>query len=307
MQHKQVEGHAILHIPANGVERVARGGPVALAPVAQPAGVGLAAEHGHPRRHAQCGLHLPRIIRRVQPHGHARWHKAQVVVGAALGKIERPCPFLFPEILEPLDVGQLIVFALVAAVLIFQLHHEDGATVPAEAGDGNLRHLFQIPRLRLHELLVAGVAQWSLGILQQIRGQTAQIPLAAHIGAGAEQHPHALLLAQVDKGSDVIAPAEIPAAIRLLQRVPEGVERNGVQPHGLRCADAVAPVLARHTLRVYLARPDLKRHSIQQKLAASRSAKTELRRLPRFRLLQILHRLHPALRAQGQQCQHAEQ
>ena len=220
--------------------------------MAQPAGVGLAAEYRHTGCYTQRGAHLPGIVRWVKPHSHPLRDKAQVVVSTTLGKVERACPLLFPEGPEPFDIGKLIVLALVAAVFILQLHHEDGATIFAETRNGDFCHLFQIPGLRLHKLLVACVAQRGHVILQQIGGQTTQIPLAAHIGTGAEQHPHALLLAHINERGYIIAATEIPAAIRLLQRVPERVESNRVQPHGLCCANAVAPVLAWHTLRMNL-------------------------------------------------------
>ena len=63
----------------------------ALAPVAQPARIGFTAEYRYTGCYAQSILHLPGIVCRVQPHGHALRHKAQVVRCTAFRKIERPC------------------------------------------------------------------------------------------------------------------------------------------------------------------------------------------------------------------------
>ena len=107
-------------------------------------------------------------------------------------------------------------------------------------------------------------------------GQPSQVPFPAHIGTGAEQNPHAFLLAYLEKLSQIaVARLEVKAAVRLFMVIPEHVKRNGVQAHGPGSPDAVPPVLPGDALGMHLRSAYLERFSIQHELLVPFPAELE--------------------------------
>ncbi len=264
--------------------------------MAQPAGVGLAGKDGDVGRNILRFLHGCLVLAGVEPQRHTGNGEAEVQVRTTFGKVEGTARALLPEVSQPFDVIPASVGHKVAAVLVLQLHHEDGTTLAAHARGGNACHFLQVALLRRHELRVIQCTQLRPRLRQQVMRQTAEVPLAANVGTGAEEHPHALCGAKVDEGGNVPVTGVVEGTVLQLQVIPEHVEGNGVEPHGSGSANAVLPMLARDALRVHLARANLERFTVEHELAVHLSAEGKLRHLPCHGLLEVLHRLHPRLR-----------
>ena len=174
-----------------------------------------------------------------------------------------------------------MVATLVTAVLVLDLHHQDWAAVGRQMRTHDLGQLVKISFHRLGVARIRHRAQLKVPVAQQVGGNPAEIPLAAAVRAGAKQHPNAFFLRNLQKFADVaVAAAEVVLAFLGLVLVPEHINRQGVQSHGLGHADAVSPILVRHAAGVHFAGNYLERPAVEEELFTLRAAKDEAVRCP---------------------------
>ena len=186
-----------------------------------------------------------------------------VLRGAVAGEERDINAVLDPDVLESRHVAAVVA---VTPVFILDLQHQHGSAARHQQRPhhcGEPRHVAlgggDVPRIHRSNPQV--------GVAQQVRRQSAKIPLGADIRAGAEEHPHPLVLRDADEARDVaVARREVEAALGLLVVIPEDVRRDGVEAHRLRHLDAVPPVLRRNARRVHLAGADLERLAVEEEV-----------------------------------------
>ena len=161
------------------------------------------------------------------------------------------------------------VFMIVTerTVFVLDLHGDDGSAVR------NLqRRQFPAqslkPALRRGQEFFVGAAQDNVGIGEEPCGQAAEIPLSAGIRTGAQDHVETFLLRDADERRNIERSGEVIDSRLGLVQVPENIGRNGVQSHGARLLEAIAPVFARDALVVHFAGDDLQGLAVEHEVVA---------------------------------------
>ncbi len=247
---------------------VERGARPFLAPVREPARVGLGREDGDARRHGAGQRPVLLVGAGVQADGRTLDVARLEHVGrGAVGREERDVdPVPHPHLLQTPDVGPVVA---VAAVLVLDLQHQDRAAACDEQRPHHLRQLRDVPLGRVHVARVEA-ADPDVWVLKQVGRDASEVPLRADVRPGPQQHPHALFLRDADEAGDVVAGGgEVERARRRLVEVPEDVGGDRVAAHRLRHPDAVAPVLRRDARRVHLAGNDLEGLPVEQEVFAA--------------------------------------
>ena len=167
---------------------------------------------------------------------------------------------------DVVDVFHVGVVVAEAAVFVFDLDGDDGAAVADLEGRDFLAET-QEPGARGGEELRIARAHDHGGIFEEPGGKAAEFPLGAGVGAGAEDDVEAFLLGFADELGDVEVAGEVVDAGARLVGVPEDVGGDGVQAHGFRHAQAVAPVFARDAGVVHFAGDDAEGFAVEEELA----------------------------------------
>ena len=139
------------------------------------------------------------------------------------------------------DVGLVLT---IRTVLVFHLHHDDGAA----ALDGQRCKLFAHFLFEdfhaLHEIGIL-LAQTDVLLLEQPPWQSAHFPLGTDVWTGAHDDIHAVFLCQTAEFCHVVLACEIEFSLRLFMDIPENVDTHGIHAQRLAHLDAVVPIGAR--------------------------------------------------------------
>ena len=164
--------------------------------------------------------------------------------------------------------GLLHVGVIIAegAVFVFHLDQNDGAAFVDLQRRELLAEALEPAGGGLKEFRIAAANDDGM-IFQKPGGISAELPLGAGIGAGAQDDVQAFLLRFANEFGDVVAAGEIVIAGAGFMRVPENIGGDGVESHGLGHAKTVTPVGARDARVVHLTGNDLEGFAIEKKLA----------------------------------------
>ena len=266
VKHVEVEGLLVFeqehHVFADRFRRHAR---PRLAPVREPAGINFAAEHRHARIHAASEFKVLEFQTGIKAHGATRQRAGfeHVRRGAVAGREGHCDAELPPQVVNPLHIRAVIP---VAAVLVFYLKQDDrSASTDLPRAD----QFGQSLAITLRRRCVARIhaAHFQIRVAQQVGRHCAEIILGATIRSGPQKQKHPLRLDQPEELRQVAcASLEIESPLGHLVMIPENVSGNGVQPHRLRHADAMPPILLRDAVGMNLSGPHLKRLAVQQEI-----------------------------------------
>jgi hypothetical protein len=168
--------------------------------------------------------------------------------------------------IDPLYGLKVGLVLAIRSIFVFHLNGNDGTAIGPQK---RLELLPQVVHICLgcaHKFRIeaANLDGW---IFQQPVGVTAEAPFSANIWAGTQNHIQADLLRVADELRNVILSGKIPLAGVRLMHVPECIHGDGVEPHGFRLQQSIAPVRPRNARIVHLARDNLDRFAIQYKMA----------------------------------------
>ena len=236
-----------------------------LAPVGQPPRVGLGREDRDAGSDLSRQIPVRLLGARVEPDGGSfQVARLEHVGRGAVGGEERDVdPGAHPHLLQPAQVGPVVA---VAAVLVLDLEHQDRTTVRHEQRADDRCQAVHVPLGGLHVARVEAT-DLEVGDAEQVGRDAAKVPLGAHVGPGAEEHPQALGLDEPEEPGEVtLAGREVEHSLGGLVMVPEDVGGDGVAAHGLRHPDPVRPVLRGDPRGVQLTADHLERRAVQQEV-----------------------------------------
>ena len=199
----------------------------------------------------------------------AKVHSPQQVVETIKVEIARPVT------LEQCEVGtiqstqsvayltHILLVLTIRAILVLDLHHDDGPTMSNGEREKLLCNLGFKPRNASHEIRVA-LAQAYVLLLEQPPWQATHLPLGTHIGAGTHNNIHAVLLRQSAELGYVVVASEVKLALLGLVDIPEHIQAQRVHAQCLAHLDAVFPVGTRNAGIMHLGSLDDKRLAIEQ-------------------------------------------
>ena len=233
-----------------------------LAPAVEPCGIVLAA---HERTVCADLAELLKRALRIR----SEVHHGQKLGDEAVGQVVRGIAAERRDVESGTADGLVLpahVILVVAPETVFVLHldHEDVATVGDLAVLERLADGVEIFARGLEVALVAG-AKADAVLPHEIPRKTAELPLRAGVGAGAENHPHALLLRHAAELRHIALAGEVVLAADALVVVPEHIGAHGVEAAGLDHLDAVAPEGARNAGEVHLTATDDERLPVKEK------------------------------------------
>ena len=216
----------------------------------------------------QTGELLVDIGARTEIHGPDQ--VVQTVEGEIAGPVALEHLHILAEIAaEHVAYGCHILLVLaIRAIFVLDLHHDDRAAVLCSESFHLLGHLLLEEVDAFKEIGVA-FAQTDVLFLQQPPGESAHFPFGAHIGAGAQNHVHAVVAAQTHKFTEIVLSGEIEFARLRLMRVPEHIEAHGVHAQCLGLLDALVPVGTRNAGVVKLGSLHHVRLAVEQECALS--------------------------------------
>ena len=188
---------------------------------------------------------------------------AQHIPGGAVGgEVEAADLVVLVDVHHGLEVFLVIA---VAAVLVFNLHHQDVAAIASKEGRNLLEQGLIIPA-DLGEIERIIAAQFHFLVTEQPGRQAAELQLSADVGAGTKNDIQAQLLGSPDKPGNVQHTGEIKLALFPLVEIPAGVGLYGIKTAGLQLLQPVLPVFRHDPEVVNGAGQDGKGLSIQQKM-----------------------------------------
>ena len=264
VDHVVTEGHVVGELPFGFTGEAAEANDgVGFAPMIEPAGVKFRDEPRAVGTVLADFLHNFGSAAAIEAgEGVIRQGTAGHHVAAAIGGEERD--FKAGGAIHVADLAHVNVIGAVAAVFIFDLHHDDGAAMGDLQGSELVAEFFQIGAGGREEARVL-TADFQIGLLEEPPGVAAEFPFSAAVRSGAEDDPEAFLLGEAYEFGHVGIAGEIKFAFAGFELVPKYVNGNRVQPHGVHHAQAVGPVFVGDAGRMHFAGLDLKRFAIEQK------------------------------------------
>ena len=163
----------------------------------------------------------------------------------------------------------------VGAIFVLHLHHDYRSSVLNGERSELFAHLRHELGYAVHEVRVL-LAQTYILLLEQPPGQSAHLPLGAHVRSGAHNDVHAVLLCQAAEGCDVVLSGEVEFAFTLFVYVPEHVEADGVHAERATHPDAVLPVRARNARIVQLGSLHHEGPAVEQKCLVAGCERTAI-------------------------------
>lgn len=169
---------------------------------------------------------------------------------------------------HPGEFAQVVVVGAVRAVLVLDLHEDDGAAAVDLQRRDDLEHLSQVGRDGGEVARLARAHAYA-GFAQQPAGQPSPVELGADVGARPHDRVHALGLHLAQEPGEVEAPRRVEDALLGGVLVPRDVRLDGVESHHPAHADAVAPLVGVHAEVVQRARDHTVRAAVEQEVVVS--------------------------------------
>ena len=148
-------------------------------------------------------------------------------------------------------VGKVVyIFVIVAvgAVFVFHLKHYHVAAAGNKAGAQDIEYGGKIT-LFVKQKFFIHAAHTHVAVVEQPRGQPAEIPFRTDIRAGADDRLQTLLRRDIEESPEIEPAAEIEAALRPLVKVPADIGFDRVEAALTELSESVSPIL-RHMAEI---------------------------------------------------------
>ena len=142
------------------------------------------------------------------------------------------------------EFAKIDAVVAVGTIFVFNLHHEDVATVVDGVFSNLLAQAVDVSLTGSQKVGVVAAPNHVLVFLQPV-GETAEVPFRTNVWARTEHNVEAQFLCRADELGEVGLTFEVEDARLALVDVPENVGRNAVDAHGFCTQHAVAPVFLR--------------------------------------------------------------